>query len=68
MPLSGAEQVVIVVAGAALTLLLGGVVLYWIDQEWRKLDRQHRCGSDTSDRREVENQARQPPADPPSAS
>ena len=68
MPLSGAEQVVIVVAGAALTLLLGGVVLYWVDREWRKLDGQHQCGNDTSDRREAENHAGQPPTDPPSES
>jgi membrane protein YqaA with SNARE-associated domain len=68
MPLSGAEQVVIVVAGAALTLLLGAAVLYWIDREWRELDAQHRRGSDTSERREVENQAGRPPTDPPSAS
>jgi len=68
MPLSGAEQVVIVVAGAALTLLLGAVVLYWIDREWRELDTQHRFRSDSSGRREVENQAGQPPTDPPSGS
>lgn len=68
MPLSGAEQIVIVVAGAVLTLLLGGVVLYWVDQEWRRLDAQHRCENDTSDSREVENHPEQPPTDPPSGS
>ncbi len=26
-------------AGAVITLLIGGAVLYWIDQEWRDLRR-----------------------------
>lgn len=68
MPLSGVEHVAIVVAGVVLTLLLGGVLLYWIDQEWRKLDARHRRGGGASDSSKAENQAEQPPTDPPSGS
>ncbi len=68
MPLSGTEQVAIVAAGAVLTLLLGVALLYWIDQEWRTLDARQRRGSDTSDRRQAEDEAEQPPTDPPSGS
>ena len=68
MPLSGAEQVVVVVAGAALTLLLGGVVWYWVSQEWRKLDARHRRGNDPSNSSEANSPAEQPPTDPHSGS
>jgi hypothetical protein len=68
MPLSNAEQIVIVIAGAVLTLLLGGALLYWIDQEWRTLDARPRAGSDTSERRSIERQSRPPPSDPSSES
>jgi membrane protein YqaA with SNARE-associated domain len=66
MSLSGVEQVVIVVAGAALTLLLGGALLYWIDREWRKLDARHRRGDTTPNGGPAENRA-EPPSEPPPA-
>jgi hypothetical protein len=66
MPLSGAEQVMIVAAGVVLTLLLGGALLHWIDQEWRKLDVRQRRGSSASSNSKVENETEFPPSDPAS--
>jgi hypothetical protein len=51
MLLSVAEktgELVIVAAGALLTLLLGGALLYWIDRERRDLDAQRRQVRDDS--------------------
>jgi len=32
-------DILLAAAGAAVTLLIGGAVLYWIEQEWRAADR-----------------------------
>lgn len=65
MPLTGAEQIVIVVAGGVLTLLLGVVVFFWIGQEWRKLSAQRRSGNAPVGR-DASDGSRPPPADPSS--
>jgi hypothetical protein len=66
MPLSNVEQVVIVAAGAVLTLLLGTVVLYWVRQEWRQREAQHRCRNEISSSPGSESGSGPPPTEPPS--
>ncbi len=61
MPLSSIEQIVIVVAGVVVTLLLGWALLYWIDQEWRKLDKLHFDDTRRSDNRATDNIGERPP-------
>lgn len=45
-------EILIVAIGGAITLLLAGALLYWIDREWRSLDAQHRQQHDAAIRRE----------------
>ena len=66
MPLTGTEQIVIVVAGAVLTLLLGVVVFFWIGQEWRKQSARHQRGNNAPNGRDGDDQSRPPPANPSS--
>ena len=61
MPISSIEQIVIVAAGVVVTLLLGWLLLFWIDQEWRKLDKLHFDGTRRPDNQVTDNIDQLPP-------
>jgi|GEM_PF-5771617 len=46
MPSINVVEIVTVAAGALVTLLLAGFVLYWIDREWRDLELRRARGED----------------------
>jgi hypothetical protein len=63
-----AERILIVVAGALLTLLIGGALVYWIDREWRDLDARQRRRRDASRPPDPQEKPDKPPADQPPGS
>lgn len=60
-----ATEILIVASGALITLLLGGMLLYWIDREWRNLDARHREPDNASARPDEKDEPDNVPTDQP---
>lgn len=63
--MTAVESILIVAAGALLTLLIGGVLLYWIDREWRDLDARRRGQREAALHPDAQDKADESPADGP---
>ncbi|MFQ5805814.1 MAG: hypothetical protein ACE5I3_05120 [Phycisphaerae bacterium] len=63
-----AEGILIVAAGALLTLLIGGALLFWIDREWRDLDARQRQPREAPRRPDAQDNSDKSPADEPPGS